>query len=1056
MLSFGTTRAVPRRLPCSFVSPVSVEINKPLQRQAVCRHLTMPIKISTHRNAYIAISMTEHDQSLATQEERPNTDDPPSVTTETLDETLLSPMMQQYVITRRQLSQNLCNSSNRQLLLLYRVGDFFESFFEDAHLLSSICGIALTSKDAGKAFGMRAPMAGVPHYCVDEKIKMLIAENVTVAIVDQVQSASQTPAGSLVKRAVTRLISPAITSDDALQDHVSSAYVACVHVRPTTTASTAASQLHRADRGDDSCDFGLAFADVSTGEFRATDGTCLADLHSLLVTLKPRELLVCCERPRGAMAARVSALAHDLRIAVVTTRGATRVRDAEAVLTALHRVDDVESLGCRGHSRCVQAAAGLVSFLGDLGSLRDDGVSTSLALNKLTTFGAQDFMQIDESCLKNLEVIESSRDGAKERSLQWAVDRTVTTMGARRLRAWLLRPLRDVKVIEARQDVVQALMMPSSGGGVDEVRKLLRNLADLERLGGKVSTGRVTPRELRWVCETITRLPRLFECVSHCLSAGASSGASQNEGAAEWVGTVDDRLISLANEVCSGMLDPAPSSIPSELAIHGGAAGKDNWDISSSRIFCAGYNVDLDELRTAVSQPDDWITKLEESERKRCGIDTLRIKHIKNSGYVLRVPRSHGERKLNEDGTFFTRLGYEHVQSTKAEMRFSFPELKKRARQHHSAVSEVLLLERQLFFSLCERMLTFVSNLRSLGSRVACIDVVGGFAYVALERGYTRPEVVASSEERVLDVRDGRHAVVEQLLPVGRSFVCNTMQLGGGKEGREFGNLMLLCGPNAAGKSCALRSLGLMCILAQSGSFVPARYARMSVSDRVFTRVGAVDDVARGQSTFQVEMAETACILSHATADSVVLLDEIGRGTSTADGIAVAWSVAEHLSQRGDGRAPRTMFVTHFHELNHLAVLYDDVRAFHMGVRAIDVSEGADDGADDNDRAKRWLYTHVIEEGASYESMGLVMAERAGFPAEVMKRAWEIGDILHNPCKALGEELRQALVDSPGRQQQEEEGQVRDTSGFKAGFEEGYSKAIKDIEDKLTSLATGR
>lgn len=1008
---------------------------------------------SADNKPIISVTVPSSARSAQPITERRQTVAPRSVTTNTVDEMLLSPMMQQYVATRRRLHEKLCTTSDRRLIMLYRVGDFFESFFEDAHLLSTICGIALTSKEAGKALQMRVPMAGIPHFSLDDKVSMLLAANVTAAIVDQIQPSTAAPSGALVKRAVTRLISPATAADDGLRDTGLSSYIAAVHLY----SSTYQRKMTVAD-SDDVLRFGLAYADVSTGEFCATDGTSFDALQTLLVTIGPCEVVLTASSTAKAFISRVADCARKAGVTVVTTRNASTDNAASQSLASFHAVDDVESLGCRNRPHLIQAAATLVAFVKDSLTVSDD-TESFISLNRLATFIQGDFLQLDDVCLKNLEVLQTARDGGRARSLQAAVDRTVTAMGARKLRSWLTSPVRDVSVIVTRQEIVAALMS-DAGAALSTVQDELRSIGDLERLGGRISTGRVSPREMRWLCESLRHLPNLFACLRDCVRGVSEAYKS------DWVHSLDEGLRLLAEEVCEALVDPAPTSLLSEVAIHSGVAAKENWDVGYMGIFQSGYDNELDSLRREIDEPEAWATKLERQKQDRCGIESLRIKHVKGRGYIVRLPRSLGERKLEEDPTFFTKIGFEIVQGTKAEMRFTFPELKERARVHHSAVSDVLLCERDLFIRLCERMVEYVPMLRQLGGFVARIDVVAGFAKVALERGYCKPHVMPA-DERILSVHEARHPVVEQVLPTGRTFVSNTLQIGSGPDGNGFADVMLLCGPNAAGKSCALRSLGLIVILAQCGSFVPASHAEISVCDRIFTRVGAVDDVARGQSTFQVEMAETACILSHATSSSLVLLDEIGRGTSTADGISIAWSVAEHLSQRGK-TAPRTMFVTHFHELNHLADLYDNVKSFHVRMENIGKDMKHHDNGDESTTSPSdlndWLTTFVIESGPSYESMGLALAKRAGFPDDVTKRAEEIASILSNPCKALGMQLQEALS-APGTTFQIGKTTISDSNArpaklvdndrrevYKVGFREGYRKAIEDMNFQLRSL----
>lgn len=966
---------------------------------------------------------------------------------------LLSPMMQHYVVTKRNLSKTLSvsPSSPRKLVQMYRVGDFFESFFEDASLLSSVCQIALTSKDAGKALGTRVPMAGVPHYAIDDKIKMLLSQNITVAVVDQVQSAVDVPAGKLVKRAVTRLITPGTANDDALLEATESRYIAALVVK---------SPIRRKGGPWEDADiqFGFAYADVSTGEFMVTDGEGLDAVRRLLANVEPAEILLVLPKDDKFLGERLLEEVGVLGTGVISQKDALGVTVAEDVLARFHAVESVESLGCRGRPLCSEAAASLVQFTSHTLAVESDD-ELPPPLNMLQTFSMSDVMLLDETCLRNMEVIETVRDGTREGSLQWAVDRTVTVLGARCLRAWLSAPSMSLDTISMRHDVVDALTNDTQNRRA-QIQMALRNIADIERIAGRVGAHRATPRELRWLCETILQLPTVLHSLN-CSLVDFERTHSLSKRTSHFVSGVDEGLIRLAKDVDRALVDPAPAFITSEMFIRTGALTKENWDVSTTRIFRTGYCAELDKLRTAVEGPDQWITALEEQERQRADIDKIRIKHIKNTGFVLRVPRSIGEKKMDEDPMFFVKLGYERAQSTKAELRFRTDQLREHERDHNSAFSEILLLELRLFSDLQNQATQYVPHMRDVAKRIAAIDVLAGFAQVAEEQQYVRPTMRERSE-RISNIEDARHPVVEQTLPISRTFVPNSFRLGAGKN-REIPDLMILCGPNAAGKSCSLRSVGLMCILAQAGSFVPARSAELSLCDRIFTRVGAVDDVARGQSTFQVEMAETACILSHATSSSLVLLDEIGRGTSTVDGIAIAWSVAEHLTRRRtkDGKEiqpPRAMFATHYHELNQLASVHDNVQSFrlHMEKRERQREGGKSE--------IEWISTHKVLPGASFESLGLTIAKRAGFPREVIERAEQIAKFLKAPSEALCAELKQALSEACGekrmeREQKEYEAEMQlptesseETTAFQAGFEKGYEVAKAELLSGVQSV----
>lgn len=965
--------------------------------------------------------------------------------------------MQHYVATKQSLRAQLDVPDSRVLVLLYRVGDFFESFFEDAVQLASTCDIALTSKDAGKALGTRVPMAGVPHYAVDDKIRMLLEKNVTVAIVDQVQTAADTPSGKLVKRAVTRLITPGTACDDALLQSNASSYIASLVIK----------QRHDATSQQMQCHFGFSYADVSTGEFRVTDGTSFDELRRLLATLTPAEVLLALVSDEPHFGSYVASMLSSTPVGIVSRRDLLSLVDAEHLLADLHHVDNVESLGCRARPFCTHAAATLVQYIQQTAAFERQHLKSTMPLNTLQVFSTSDVMLLDAACLKNLEVVETARDGIRERSLQWALDRTVTPMGARCLRSWLLAPSLDLKTIRKRQGIVLALLCDTENVRLT-VQEVMRSLADLERLGGRMCTGRATPREMRWLCESVLRVPSILSLIAHCVKENPARDQILSHGndINHFFSCIDEKLLTVALEVKDALVNPAPSYMPSMMAIQSGGISKENWDINATRIFCDGYNADLDRLRKAIREPESWISALEEQERQRTSVDALRIKHIKNMGYVLRIPRSLGEKIMDDDPLLFSRLGYDRVQSTKAELRFRCDELRRCERAHNSAFGEVLMLELRLFEDLRKKIVDRVQQLREMGRQVAVIDVLAGFAQVTEERSYVQPEILPASA-RLLELESARHPVVEQTLPIGKSYVPNSFSLGDCKSSEEL-DLMILCGPNAAGKSCALRSIGLISIMAQVGCFVPARSARLSISDRIFTRVGAVDDLARGQSTFQVEMAETACILSNVTASSLVLLDEIGRGTSTVDGVAIAWSVAEYLArgaQSGNTKA-RTVFVTHYHELNHLSSIYNNIGSYHLHV----VQERPPiRGAGRNTR-DGWISTYRVMEGASFESLGLAIAERAGFPDEVMTRARYIASLLHIPSKAIGTELRTALAGDRAELQESEASLNREKSWastgvseealmeaanesyYENGFNDGYNKALSELRSEFDRI----
>ena len=946
--------------------------------------------------------------------------------------------MQHYVSTKRTLRKHLANAPHQGFILLYRVGDFFESFFEDAHVLSRVLEIALTSKDAGKSLCKRVPMAGIPHHCLQENLRVLLEHSITVGVVDQVQPTSPSRPGKLVDRVVTRLITPGTACDESLMDSGTTSYLASIIIESSEGKQHSTNMGTSGWKSEMDIRFGFAYADVSTGEFKATQSSGLDALRRLLVSLSPTELLLVIPSSWETVDITIEQEIRNLGIEAVSRRKLLPLRTCQEILCSFHGVDDVESLGCRSKPLCIQAAGVLLSFVEK--TMGFEGVGRdSLLLNKLSTFSVSESMSLDGACLRNLEVLRTARDGVKSRSLQWAVDRTETVMGTRCLRSWLLNPPLSLDTIVQRQLVIEALVK-DGGAGVREIQLLLRTVSDLERFGGRLILQRTTPRELQTLCKSIVQVPgalkTLEECIREHLPVEHKSGSLDS-----LLSPVDGIVLNLSQKILSALVDSAPAILPSGVSAQG-SASIEQFTAYNTQIFRRGYNQALDELRDRLGCPERWISKVEKREKARTGIDSLRIKHVKNTGYVVRVPRTTGEKILNEDAMFFKRLRYEQVQSTKAELRFRFDDLCSNEKEFNVGLSQIVTLELSMYEELRDQMRNHVPYMRALGYQVAQVDVLVGLAKVALEQNYVKPVMLPGSH-RVLELVDIRHPVVEQTMPRGKSYVPNSFRLGNG-DGSDSPDLMIVCGPNAAGKSCSLRSVGLVAILGQMGSFVPARSATMSISDRIFTRVGAVDDLSQGQSTFQVEMAETSCILSHATSSSLVLLDEIGRGTSSVDGIALAWSISEFLAvQWRGGPPPRSMFVTHYHELNHLSEMHGNVRSFHLHVQS-----------DINNR-QQWTATYSVVDGPCYDSSGIAIAERAGLPQAVIQRAQSVAELLRVPSQKIGAALREGLDASKEKSEAARNGcakaledicEENDTgTSYKSGYEDGYRAALAEV-----------
>lgn len=902
----------------------------------------------------------------------------------TVNEKLLSPMMLHYVQTKR---------SQPAHLLLYRVGDFYEAFFEDAAALSDMCDIALTSKDAGRSLPDRVPMAGVPHHALDSKLRMLLAKGASVAVADQVGPV--TPGPGLVERRVTRILTPGTLADTEFLPSREAAFLVAVH------APKKAGPIS------------VAVADVSTGQFRAGAVGSIAALVDCLARERPAEVV---------------ASASEAVLDAITAASSAPLRNISAVepvdasaLPANAFADHVIAANHPGTASAEPAASLLLQYLAS--------VDTSIRLEParpLDGDAEQRVLQLDAACVRNMELISSMRAGDSARSLLAAVDRAVTPMGGRAVRAFLLAPLREVAAIRARHAVVQCLV--DDPGARAELRGMLRPLADIERLAGRVAAERASPRNVRQLAEALAALPAISAAASKVFDGAGDE--LQRELPSGLVGGLvpPDGALDVAREALRMLTDPAPATLVAEAALTGplSSLGGVEW-AAGARIIADGVDDELDRLRAQAEDPGKWTAAFEAAEQARTGLPSLRVRHVRRSGYVVRVPRAAAMRLLEADASAFSRLGYERVQSTKAELRFRSAHLASLERDHHSALANVLRRELGLFCDLRARMAAHVGPARAAAAILAELDVLAGFAEVSAERGYARPEMLPAGA-RSLEVTAARHAVVEQGLPVGSTYVANSLALGGGRP-----DAVVLCGPNAAGKSCAIRAVALCVILAQAGCFVAADGARLSVCDRVLTRVGAVDDVAADMSSFQVEMAETASILSAATGESLVLLDEIGRGTGVVDGIGVACAVAESLALRQD--PPRTLFVTHYHELNVLAQAHGNIAA--MAMQVVDGGEG------------RHVATHRVVEGAAWASLGVDVARRAGFPDSVVQRAEEVAEALRAPARALGKALRNEF-DSAG-------GTVREGVAGKDGesseaYERGFLAGQAEMRRKISGL----
>jgi DNA mismatch repair protein MutS len=833
----------------------------------------------------------------------------------TVDRDKLTPMMQHFAEIK---------DLYPHALLLYRVGDFYETFFQDARTIAEALELVLTSKESGKEVG-RVPMSGVPHHALDRYCGLLVEKGYAVVICDQVEDAATAAAeGRQVKREITRILTPGTLIDEGMLSARRNNFLAAVVIA-----------------GEH---WGLAYADISTGEFLTTQGSNLEYLTQELMRLQPAEVLFPVNAPdlggllrpgdkkEGLPECLPKSFCYALRSQVPFSLGEARSR-----LLEKFKVRSLEGMGCEQLPLAIRAAGGLLEYLDDTQK------QNTVALQPLRSYTTADYLILDYQTRKNLEITQTVRDGTYHGSLLWALDRTSTAMGGRALRRWLLQPLLDLKGIAARQDTIQELVENSFLR--QDLQQLLRQIYDLERLAGRAGSGRANAKDLIALADSMLRLPQLAQI--------AATGESPFVLAVQ---KVPPDLQELGTKLRAYVEESPP--------IH----------LMEGGLIKPGVDAKLDEMREMAVGDREWIANLEVTERTRTGIPTLKVGFNKTFGYYISITRSKSD--LVPDN-------YIRKQTLTNEERYITPELKEREARVLSAQADLNRLEYEIFLGLREEVAGYAESIRHVSRAVAALDVLCGLAEIAVYQGYSRPEVV---DTREINIISGRHPVVEQSLLAG-FFVPNSTQMG---VVQSTPDLIVLTGPNASGKSCYLRQVGLIQLMAQVGSFVPATEARLAVCDRIFTRVGAVDDLATGQSTFMVEMNETANILNHATPKSLVLLDEIGRGTATFDGLSIAWAVAEYLAQEIKSR---TIFATHYHELNELASFIENVANYQVTVKEL---------------GDRIVFLHQVQPGGADKSYGIEAGRLAGLPATVIQRAKQVMNQIETHSKiAIG--LREGI-----------------------------------------------
>lgn len=861
-----------------------------------------------------------------------------------IDVNSLSPMMRRYFAIKAQYPD---------CLLFFRLGDFYEMFFEDAEKASRVLDLVLTGRDCGLK-DRRAPMCGVPYHAVDNYIRRLIDAGFRVAICEQLSDPATTK--GMLDRDVVRVVTPGTVMEEDILDEKSTNYLASVCLQGEA--------------------FGLAWTDISTGEFCVYEyggSDWATKLSDVLSSVRPSEF-VCDEDFESAWRNVPYFSSSDARPRCWQGY-AYNFRTAEKKLCDALGVVTLAAFGCADKKLAVSAAGGLLEYL------TQTQKRTLAQINGITYLNDDTFMLLDAATRRNLELTARARDGKKTGSLLGVLDRTRTAMGARTLRAWLERPLRDEKAINARLSAVETLV--GAREARDKIAQILGDVRDLERLAGRLAYGSASPSTLLSVSDTLNVLPALKK----------------------ELGTLKDPLI----KRIAADIDPLPDVASVLNAALERAERKLDKDAAGAHVVARGYDETLDSLRDVKSTAQTWLKNLEQRERESTGIRNLHVGFNKVFGYYIEVTNSFLDK---------VPYRYQRKQTLVGAERFITDELKELETRILTAGDEAAALENKIVEELKAMTLAKLVELQRTARALAALDVLQSFAAVAVRGNYVRP--VIGKKVKTIDIKEGRHPVVETLMEHG-AYVPNDTLLDGDEN-----RTIILTGPNMAGKSTYMRQVALITLMAHIGCFVPAKSAEITLTDRIFTRIGASDDLSGGQSTFMVEMIEVATILNYATSSSLLVLDEIGRGTSTYDGLSIAWAVLEYITS--EIRA-KTLFATHFHELT-------DAESFG-GVKNYRVLVG--------EAQDKIVFLHKIARGSASQSFGVEVASLAGVKKCVIERAGRIMRELER--RAEGRDSNSMLLASGGSGRQ-----VQQTSLFDREESE-VEKELKDIDpENLTPL----
>ena len=816
-----------------------------------------------------------------------------------------SPMMQHYLQTKEEY---------KDCILFYRLGDFYEMFFDDAINVSRELELTLTGKDCGQA--ERAPMCGIPYHAAETYISRLISKGYKVAICEQLEDPKK--AKGIVKRDVIRVVTPGTVMESNLLEEKKNNYLMCIYKSGIF--------------------YGVTVCDISTGDFRTTqikDNNNFALLMDEISRYSPAELIVNPMMYECSEEIEKIRTRFDVYITKLEEEEFVENEDTTAIAYNLVNDNDDKVDSFDGMELCRFSTNAMIRYLQDTQKTNLDHI------NKLVIYNVTKYMSLDINARRNLEITEKLRDKSKKGTLLWVLDKTATAMGGRMLRRWLSDPLVDDVQINKRLNAVEELKNNIILRG--DITEALKKVYDIERLAGKIAYGSVNGRELISLKNSASQLPEIKGILSNTNSKLLKELFESLDDLQDIYKLIDDTII-----------DEPPISTK-----EGG-------------LIKLGYNEEIDKLKTATTDGKKWLIELEAKEKEETGIKNLKVGYNKVFGYYIEVSKSNV-------GLVPDR--YIRKQTLTTGERYITEELKNLENQILGAEERVIQIEYNVFVEVREKIERQLQRIQKTANVISILDVLCSFANVAEDQGYVKPEVDNSG---IIDIKDGRHPVIEKILPSG-SFVQNDTYLD-----KEENRLSIITGPNMAGKSTYMRQVALITLMAQCGSFVPASSAHIGVVDKIFTRVGASDDLSMGQSTFMVEMMEVATILKEATANSLVILDEIGRGTSTYDGLSIAWAVAEYISD-SEKCGAKTLFATHYHELTKLEDKLEGVKNYSIAVK---------------EKGEDVIFLRKIIPGGTDESYGVHVAKLAGVPQVVTKRANEILKSLERKS-ALGEKQQE-------------------------------------------------